>query len=135
MKLAENGKVKIWWVQQRNFKKDGREKTDSIIYLICNGGYLCWSQQICPYKCKLERSRKGYFSTKLVGMWTDVNCVFGIVKKRQITLDYGIQFLDFNVVEKGSVPCCIHYNEMLSEVDMKESDVCVGRGAHLPGDV
>ena len=64
------------------FEKDGMEKTDTRIYLICNGGDLCWLKLICPDKHEQGSSSKGYFSTGLESVRKDVECVFGIVKKR-----------------------------------------------------
>jgi hypothetical protein len=41
-----------------------------------------WPQLICPYKHEPVSSRKGYFSSKIESIRKDVECVFGILKKR-----------------------------------------------------
>ncbi len=63
----------------------------------------------------------------------DVECVFGILKKRWKILDYGIRFRDISVDEEIFVVCCILHNNMLTEMESKESNVRVGRGVPLLG--
>ena len=78
--------------------------------------------------------RKSYFSLHAESVGEDVECVFGILKKRWKILNYGIRFRDISVVEKIFVVCCILHNIMLTEMESKESDVRVGWGVPLPGD-
>jgi hypothetical protein len=73
-------------------------------------------------------SRKGYFSSKIKSVRKDVECVFGILKKRWKILDYGIRFRDISVVEKVSIVCCMLHNNMLPEMETRESDVRVEHG-------
>jgi hypothetical protein len=49
-------------------------------------------------------------------------------------LDYGILFRDINVVEKVCVVCCMLHNNMLSEMESRESDARAGHGGALEGD-
>ena len=79
-------------------------------------------------------SQKGYFSSKIEIIRKDVECAFGILKKRWMILNYGIHFQGINVVEKVFVVCCMLHNNMLSEMESWESDVCVGCGGPLEGD-
>ena len=76
-----------------------------------------WPQLICPYKHEPVSSRKGYFSSKIESIRKDVECVFGILKKRWKILDYGIRFRDIDVVKKVFVVCCMLHNNMLSEME------------------
>ncbi len=93
-----------------------------------------WPELICPFKHEPESSWKGFFSTKIESIWKDVECVFGIMKKRWKILDYGIRFSDMQVVEKVFTVCCMLHNNMLSEMESRESDVRVGHGTPLEGD-
>ena len=93
-----------------------------------------YPEQICPYKHEAMSSRKGYFSSKIESICKDVECVFGIIKKRWKVLDYDIRFGDINVVEEAFVVCCMLHNNMLSEMESKESDTQVGCGEPFPGD-
>ena len=109
-----------------------RDKTG--VYLICDGGYIRWPELICPYKHEPVSSQKGYFSAKIESVRKDVECVFGIIKKRWRILDYGIRFRDMKYVEKAFTVCCMLHNDMLTEMESRDCDVRVGRGAPLPGD-
>ena len=88
----------------------------------------------CPYKHELVSSKKGYFLSKIVSVREDVECVFGILKKRWKILDYGICFRDINVVEKVFVVCCMVHNNTVSKMKMRESDVRVRHGEPIKDD-
>ena len=77
---------------------------------------------------------KGYFSAHIESVRKDVECVFGILKKRWKILEYGIRFRDIKVVEKVFVVCCMLRNSMLSEMETRDTYFRVGRGAPIPGD-
>ena len=89
---------------------------------------------MCPYKHESVSSQKGYFSARVESVRKDVECVFGIMKKRWKILDHGIRFSDMQVVEKVFTVCCMLHNNMLSEMESRDSDVRVGRGNPLEGD-
>ena len=77
---------------------------------------------------------KGYFSAHIESVRKDVECVFGILKKRWKILEYGIRFRDIKVVEKVFVVCCMLHNLMLSEMETRDTYFRVGQGAPIPGD-
>lgn len=62
------------------------------VYLICDGGYLRWKTLICPFPHAHSASRHGHFSTNLESVRKDVECTFGILKKRWRILEYGMQY-------------------------------------------
>ena len=43
-------------------------------------------------------------------------------------------FAIWNLLRKGFTVCCMLHNEMLTEMESRDCDVRVGRGAPLPGD-
>ena len=98
------------------------------------GGYLRWPQLICLYNHTVVSSQKGYFSSKIESIQKDVDCVFRILKKMWKILNYGTSFQDINVVEKVFVFCCMLHNNVLSEMESRESDICVWHGGALKGD-
>jgi hypothetical protein len=84
-----------------NFKDSrGRDKTAVGVYLICDGGYLRWPILICPYASAGVATLEGYFSSNLESVRKDVECVFGILKKRWRIVEAGLRFRDIKVVEK-----------------------------------
>ena len=60
--------------------------------------------------------------------------MFGILKKRWRILDFGIRYKQMKKIEKVFTVCCILHNNMLSEMDSRDCDVRVGRGAPLLGE-
>ena len=56
------------------------------------------------------------------------------MKKRWKVLDNGIRISDMHVVEKVFTVCCMLHNNMLTEMESRESEVRVGRGVPLEGD-
>lgn len=91
------------------------------IYLICDNGYLRWPTLICPIKGSDKTTPEGYFSTNIESVRKDVECVFGILKKRWRILDFGIRFRRILVGEKIFVTCCMLHNMMLSVMDRDTS--------------
>jgi hypothetical protein len=50
------------------------------MYLICDGGYLCWPVLICPFKHSRSATQKEYFSSTLENVRKDMECTFGILR-------------------------------------------------------
>ena len=116
------------------YDSDGHLKTAIGVYPICDGGYLRWPILVCPYQSAHVASLEGYFSSNLESIRKDVECVFGILKKRWKMIEYGIRFRSIRTVEQVFIVCCILHNMMLSEMDTHDSSVRVGRGAPLDWD-
>ena len=70
------------------------------MYLICDNGYLRWPASICPYEGATNSTLEGYFSTNLESVHKDVECTFGILKKRWKILHNGVMYWDISVCEK-----------------------------------
>ena len=104
------------------------------VYFICDGGYLRWPSLICPFKHESCSTQKGYFSSRLESVRKDVECTFGILKKRWRCLDYRFCFRDIKVCEKVFTVCAILHNMMVEDRETVESTIHVGRGAPVPGD-
>ena len=51
-------------------------------YFICDGGYHTWDILIAPYKNQLEGSGMKKWSAHIESARKDIECVFGILKKR-----------------------------------------------------
>ena len=112
----------------------GRTQRAKGVYLICDGGYLRWPTLICPINGASLGTVEGYFSENLESVRKDVECVFGILKKRWKILEFGIRFRSIAVVEKVFTVCSMLHNMMLSEMDNRDSNHRVGRGQPLAGD-
>jgi hypothetical protein len=136
MDEAVSNLKKGWFknVQWAYYDEHGFKRYAKGIYFICDGGYLRWPVLICPFKHESCSTQKGCFSSKLESVRKDVECAFGILKKRWRILEYGIRFPDINVVEKVFNVCCILHNMMVKDLETAESTLRVGRGAPIPGD-
>ncbi|KAL9185687.1 hypothetical protein ACHAXT_003464 [Thalassiosira profunda] len=111
------------------YTRAGEVKEETGVYLICDGGYCRWPITICPYNGVAKNTLEGYFSTNLEGVRKDVECLFGILKKRWSILDYGLRFRDIIVCEKVFVTCCILHNLMLDEMTRQANPPRAVRGA------
>ncbi len=138
VKIDENvAKIRDGWyntVEWEYYDAYGNKFKAVGVYLICDGGYLRWPILICPFKGATAHSQMGYFSSNLESVRKDVECVFGILKKRWKILEYGIRFRDIKVVEKVFVVCCMLHNIMLTEMETRQSSHVVGKGAPLGRD-
>jgi hypothetical protein len=132
IQLVKNG----WYrdVEWKWYIEYGNKETSVGVYLLCDGGYLHWPELICPFKHEPASSRKGYFSAKIESVRKDVECIFGIMKKRWKILDNGIRISNMQVVEEVFTVCCMLHNNMLMEMESRDCDVRVGRGAPIKGD-
>jgi hypothetical protein len=50
------------------FDESGDKQSDYRVF-ICDGGYMRWSELICPYKHELVNSVKGYFTANINSIW------------------------------------------------------------------
>ncbi|KAL7462574.1 hypothetical protein ACHAXS_002959 [Conticribra weissflogii] len=103
------------------YDKHSNHKTSVGIYLVCDSGYLRWPILICPYKHAKCTSPEVFFSDNLESVWKDVECVFGILKKRCCILDFGIHFCDIKIGNKIFVVCCILHNMMSSKMECESN--------------
>ena len=102
------------------------------MYLICDNGYLQWPTSICPHVNYTAASVEGYFSSNLESVRKDVECTFGILKKRWKILNNGLLHRDMRTCEKTFVACCCLHNFLIDIID--RSSVRVGRGIPFVSD-
>ena len=102
------------------------------MYLICNNGYLPWLTSICPFTQTSKASLEGYFSSNIKSVRKDVECTFGILKKRWHVLANGFPYHNIKVCEKVFVTCCILHNFLLDL--MERNNVRVEHGYPIGDD-
>ena len=79
-------------------------------------------------------SAEGYFSSNLESMRKDVECTFGILKKRWKILNDGLLYRDIKICEKIFVMAeCLH-NMLVEDTIGNYRDARVGRGSPLSND-
>ena len=101
------------------------------MYLICNNGYLRWPQSICPYMAPTVASAEGYFSSNLESVRKNVECTFGILKKRWKILNNGLLYQDKKICEIFFVTAVCLRNMLVEDTIVNYKDAWVGRGSPL----
>lgn len=130
--MAEDGwYAKVCWAY---FTWDGDIETDTGAYLICDNGYCRWPISICPFEGAAKTTFEGCFSSNLESVRKDVECVFGILKKRWRILDYGLRFRSMLTCEKIFVTCCILHNMMLDQMERSNTNHRATRGCPQEGE-
>jgi hypothetical protein len=106
---------KQWYkdVDWEYYTADGELKKEKGIYFICDGGYLRWKSLICPYAGEALVGQRGYFNTNLESIRKDVECTFGILKKRWRILNEGLNYYDMRKCEMVFTVCCMLHNMLL----------------------
>lgn len=138
VKLDPNVKrIKTGWykdVEWCYFAVDGTVATDVGAYLISDNGYLRWPITICPFMHAKNTTCEGYFSCNLESVRKDVECVFGILKKRWKILDYGFKHRNIKTCSEIFVTCCCLHNIMLDMMERMPKPPRVGRGMPIGTD-
>ena len=111
---------------------DGNVQSERGMYLICDNGYLIWPTSICPYSKANNATLEGFFSTNLESVRKDVECTFGILKKRWKVLNHGFKQRDIVKCEQISIACCVLHNFLLDQ--MARNHVRAGRGYPIDND-
>jgi hypothetical protein len=132
VKLNTNVKrIKSGWykdVEWCYFRRDGTMATDVGAYLISDNGYLRWPITICPFMHAKKTTCEGYFSSNLESVRKDVECVFGILKKRWKILDYRFRHRSMRTCSEIFITCCCLHNIMLDMMERMAMPLRVGRG-------
>ena len=89
---------------------------------------------ISPFAGAQVSGRRGYFNTNLESVRKDVECTFGIMKKRWCILDYGLQYNDMGYCEKILMVCAMLHNIMIDSDETRYSTAIVGCGRPLGDD-
>ena len=61
---------------------DGTRHEHKGAYYVCDGGYHAWKELVAPYKNQYEGSQSSRWSVNMESIRKDVECIFGILKKR-----------------------------------------------------
>ena len=100
------------------------------LYLICDGGYHKWPCMMNPYHVQIPGSKEERWSTCVESARKDVECVFGILKKRFLILKHPIRIHDPCRIERIFRTCCVLHNLLLdfdgfTDWNWSEEDVSV----------
>ena len=79
-------------------------------YMICDGGYHNWACLVCPYKHQIPGTDIEKWSKNVESVRKDVECVFGILKKRFLFLKHPVRLHNADTIHKAFVTCCVIHN-------------------------
>ena len=95
-------------------------------YMISDGGYNAWRCLVSPYKHQLEGTDEYRWSKRVESVRKDVECIFGVMKKRFLILKHPVRFHDAQQVERVFVTCAVIHNLLMDYDgldDINEDDV------------
>ena len=84
--------------------------------MICDGGYCKWKCLIPPYKHQIPGTQWADWSKHVESVRKDVECSFGILKKRFAILKHRMRFHHKEQIGRIFTACCILHN-MLHDWD------------------
>jgi hypothetical protein len=93
---------------------DGRESTMKGPWLMYDGGYHQWEQTLAPIKHTLRQVERDW-SSALESMRKDVECTFGIMKRRFRILTFGVRVQGLEYLDDVWYTCCALHNWLLRE--------------------
>lgn len=92
------------------FTEDGRCQQSRGLYLICDGGYCKWNCLMPPYKHQIQGTSEERWSNHVESIRKDVECTFGIMKKRFAILKNKIRLHNKEDIGQVFTTCCILHN-------------------------
>ncbi len=100
------------------FDENGEVSTLTGLYLLSDNGYHHWRCLQFPNKILNDMGHMYYrqWSKRLESIRKDVECFFGIMKKRFVLLTYGVRLQKCEQMDNLMLTCCILHN-MLQEWD------------------
>ena len=117
LKVTAGWLSKTFW---RYYSVCGRIRISVGMYFICGNGNLRWPTSIFPSYTHVDvASTEGYFSSNLESVRKDVECTFGILKKRWRILHYGLHYRNIKKCEKIFVTCCCLHNFLVDIMEWK----------------
>ncbi len=87
---------------------------------------------IFPYSKADNSTLKGYFLTNLESVQKDIECIFGILKKRWKVLNHGLNHRKMEQCKKIFIACCVLHNFFLNQ--MVQNSVRGGHGYTIGDD-
>ena len=82
-------------------------------YLISDGGYHRWGCLVNPYHLQPPGTDLELWSNNIESVRKDIECVFGILKKRFLILKHPIRLHSPYCIQRMFVTCCVLHNILL----------------------
>ena len=82
-------------------------------YFISDGGYHRWPCLVNPFKHQPEGTDLEIWSQNIESVRKDIECVFGILKKRFLFLKHPIRIHSPHCIQRAFVTCCVLHNILI----------------------
>jgi len=103
---------KLTW---QRYGRDGELYTETGFYFIVDGGYFTWKELISPFSHLRQKGTElDRWSELVESLRKDVECTFGILKKRFMCLKQPLCVHRKNEIENIFNTCCILHNMLLT---------------------
>ena len=96
--------------QWRTYASDGSTIVHIGLYLICDGGYHKWLELIPPYKHQIDGTPEKRWSKWVESIRKDVECSFGIMKKRFMNIKNHSRYHNKETLETIFYCCAVLHN-------------------------
>lgn len=100
-------------VKWASFDRSGEIRKHRGAYFICDGGYHNWKCLMPPFKHQLEGTEEAAWSHHIESVRKDVECVFGILKKRFLILKHPVRLHYPLHIQNVFVTCGVLHNLLL----------------------
>ena len=102
-----------WTALDEDENREVVERKEKGVYFLCDGGYHLWDTLIPPYKDQIEGTSMMEWSKHVESSRKDIECVFGILKKRFLFLKHPIRFQSPEIIHRTFLTCCVLHNLLL----------------------
>ena len=109
-KQSNNFLSNVKWISH---DRSGTLRQSVGAYFICDGGYHDWECLVPPFKHQVLGTDECEWSKHVESMRKDVECVFGILKKRFLLLKHPVRLHDPQQIQNAFVTCCVVHNLLL----------------------
>ena len=116
------------------FDAFGQEETHKGLYLLCDGGYHKWRIMQCPNKHASDEESVR-FSQRVESVRKDVECTFGILKKRWRILKNHMMIQTKLRIDNIVFTCAILHNMLIDYDEWNDEDDDYDIGADVGADV
>ena len=95
--------------------RDGKRVKHYGVWLLCDGGYHKWKCLANPFKFFLNLAEARRWSKAVESARKDIECVFGILKRRFLMLKNPIRIGVKENIERMFLTCCVIHNMTMEE--------------------
>ena len=94
----------------RHYDENGVSHQERRMHFVCNGGHNKWACLMPPYKHQIDGMDEKSWSDHLESIHKDVECSFGILKRRFAMLKNRLRLHNKEDIDRVFITCCVLHN-------------------------